>query len=89
MPVMQPASTLKDNSPLVRQASDVLLADQARAQGTFKLLERWKAEMPTEPEMLPKNKYTIFDRKERGYRKGVHKLPKWTRVSQRLNPPGY
>jgi hypothetical protein len=35
-------------------------------------VERWKAEMPTEEEMLPKDKYTIFDRKERKYRKGIH-----------------
>lgn len=66
-----------------------LLADEARAQGTIKLIERWKAEMPTEQEMPAKDKYTMFDRKQRGYRKGVHKLPKWTRVSQRLNPPGF
>ncbi|KAF2232189.1 hypothetical protein EV356DRAFT_470534 [Viridothelium virens] len=56
---------------------------------TTKLIERWKKEMPTEAEMLPRDKYTIFDRKERKYRKGIHKLPKWTRVSQRLNPPGF
>ncbi|OIW33808.1 ribosomal protein subunit L31 [Coniochaeta ligniaria NRRL 30616] len=56
---------------------------------TLESLERWKAEMPTEQEMLPKDKYTIFDRKEKKYRKGIHKLPKWTRVSQRVNPPGY
>lgn len=35
-------------------------------------VERWKATMPTEEEMLPKDKYTIFDRKERKYRKGIH-----------------
>ena len=35
-------------------------------------LERWKAEMPTEAEMRPKDKYTIFDRKAKGYRKGIH-----------------
>jgi hypothetical protein len=35
-------------------------------------LERWKEEMPTEQEMLPKDKYTIFDRKEKKYRKGIH-----------------
>jgi len=72
-------------------------------------VEKWKKEMPTEAEMLPKDKYTIFDRKEKKYRKGIHsefptllhnykawrlidwetELPKWTRVSQRLNPPGY
>ncbi|OHE94576.1 54S ribosomal protein L31, partial [Colletotrichum orchidophilum] len=56
---------------------------------TVAALERWKAEMPTEAEMLPRDKYTMFDRKEKKYRKGIHKLPKWTRVSQRLNPPGY
>ncbi|KAK1067333.1 hypothetical protein LTR12_008769 [Friedmanniomyces endolithicus] len=60
-----------------------------RTSDTIKLIERWKAEMPTEAEMLPRDKYSMFDRKARGYRKGVHKLPKWTRVSQRLNPPGF
>ncbi|KAI9819075.1 MAG: hypothetical protein M1826_001205 [Phylliscum demangeonii] len=54
-----------------------------------KSLARWSAEMPTEREMVPRDKYTIFDRKARGYRKGIHKLPKWTRVSQRINPPGF
>ncbi|KAK4190132.1 putative mitochondrial LSU ribosomal protein L31 precursor [Podospora australis] len=61
----------------------------AKKGETLQALERWKAEMPTEAEMLPKDKYTMFDRKEKRYRKGIHKLPKWTRVSQRLNPPGY
>ncbi|KAK3995951.1 mitochondrial ribosomal protein L31-domain-containing protein [Cladorrhinum sp. PSN332] len=61
----------------------------AKKGETLKALDRWQDEMPTEAEMLPKDKYTIFDRKEKKYRKGIHKLPKWTRVSQRLNPPGY
>ncbi|KAL5614810.1 hypothetical protein BROUX41_004899 [Berkeleyomyces rouxiae] len=56
---------------------------------TVAALERWKAEMPSEEQMMPRDKYTMFDRKVKGYRKGVHKLPKWTRVSQRVNPPGY
>lgn len=73
----------------VQVASAVPLSTQAQMQGTIKLIERWKAEMPTEQEMLPKDKYTIFDKKEKKYRKGIHKLPKWTRVSQRLNPPGF
>lgn len=75
-----------------------------------KAVERWNREMPLEQEMLPKDKYTIFDRKEKSYRKGIHsmcplefaystlecrtltrtpELPKWTRVSQRVNPPGF
>ena len=35
-------------------------------------LERWKEEMPTEAEMRPKDKYTMFDRKAKSYRKGIH-----------------
>lgn len=92
----------------------------AKKGETTKAVERWKAEMPKEDEMRAKDKYTIFDRKEKRYRKGIHstsclgeiggwdvtcamsmdrsslltfwafsELPKWTRVSQRLNPPGY
>lgn len=38
----------------------------------MKKVERWKAEMPTEGEMLPKDKYTVFDRKVKRYRKGIH-----------------
>ncbi|KAL8928785.1 MAG: hypothetical protein Q9208_001563 [Pyrenodesmia sp. 3 TL-2023] len=69
----------------------VAVVDTAlKKQGSsMKEVERWKAEMPREEEMRPKDKYTIFDRKEKKYRKGIHKLPKWTRVSQRINPPGF
>lgn len=44
----------------------------AKTGETLKQLERWKAEMPTEAEMLPKDKYTMFDRKAKRYRKGIH-----------------
>ncbi|KAL8817441.1 MAG: hypothetical protein Q9223_003726 [Gallowayella weberi] len=45
-----------------------------KKQGSsVKEVERWKAEMPREEEMRPKDKYTVFDRKEKRYRKGVHK----------------
>jgi hypothetical protein len=30
--------------------------------------------------MPAKDKYTVFSRHDRGYRKGIHKVPKWTRV---------
>jgi hypothetical protein len=76
-------------SPILRLAGKELLGESARALSSTKLIERWKVEMPTEAEMLAKDKYTLFDKKAKGYRKGVHKLPKWTRVSQRLNPPGF
>jgi hypothetical protein len=39
---------------------------------SMKKVERWKMEMPTEEEMLPKDKYTVFDRKVKRYRKGIH-----------------
>lgn len=39
---------------------------------TAKAVERWYREMPREEEMLPKDKYTIYDRKEKKYRKGIH-----------------
>ncbi|KAL1964444.1 hypothetical protein VTN77DRAFT_7002 [Rasamsonia byssochlamydoides] len=67
----------------------VAAALQNNGMPQTKSVERWYAEMPREQEMLPRDKYTIYDRKERNYRKGIHKLPKWTRVSQRLNPPGF
>ena len=37
-----------------------------------KAVDRWYQEMPREEEMVPKDKYTIFDRKEKKYRKGIH-----------------
>jgi hypothetical protein len=94
---------------------DTIVATLDNALGrlgkSMKKVERWKMEMPTEEEMLPKDKYSVFDRKVKRYRKGIHstsdgwgcwgvgvlvghglteaEVPKWTRVSQRLNPPGF
>lgn len=52
----------------------VATVDQALAKKgeTLKALEVWKETMPTEAEMLPRDKYTMFDRKEKRYRKGIH-----------------
>lgn len=44
---------------------------------------------PTEKEMLPKDKYTVYSKHSKGYRKGIHKMPKWTRISQRVNPDNF
>ncbi|PLB40255.1 mitochondrial 54S ribosomal protein mL60 [Aspergillus candidus] len=73
----------------VDQVVDTVAAALARQGQSTKSINRWYDEMPREQEMLPKDKYTIFDKKERRYRKSIHKLPKWTRVSQRVNPPGF
>ena len=50
----------------------VSAALQRNGIGSNKAVERWYKEMPREDEMLPKDKYTIFDRKEKRYRKGIH-----------------
>lgn len=54
--------------------SVVDVVDKALAkQGmTLPSLQVWKDSMPREEEMLPKDKYSIFDRKEKRYRKGIH-----------------
>ena len=41
-------------------------------------------ELPKEHEMPARDKYTVFSPHEKGYRKGIHKVPKWTRVSTML-----
>jgi len=45
--------------------------------------------LPKENEMQAKDKYTVFSRRSRGYRKSLHKVPKFTRIIQRTNPAGY
>ncbi|ETN39076.1 uncharacterized protein HMPREF1541_05298 [Cyphellophora europaea CBS 101466] len=74
---------------LVDQVVDTVSAALQKGGMSSKAIDRWYSEMPREEQMLPRDKYTIFDRKEKSYRKGIHKLPKWTRVSQRVNPPGF
>ncbi|MCJ1364672.1 hypothetical protein MMC16_003787 [Acarospora aff. strigata] len=44
----------------------------SKAGHTAKALERWRREMPVEREMVPRDKYSIFDRKVKGYRKSIH-----------------
>ncbi|KAK9381738.1 mitochondrial 54S ribosomal protein mL60 [Kockiozyma suomiensis] len=56
---------------------------------TSKLLDRLKAEVPLESEMLPRDKYTTFSRQEKGYRIGLHRVQKWTRKTIRVNPKGF
>ncbi|KAJ5083927.1 hypothetical protein NUU61_008506 [Penicillium alfredii] len=85
---MQKARQRKRLRAVDRVVDTVSAALQRNGQ-TSKAVQRWYAEMPREEEMLPKDKYTIFDKKEKTYRKGIHKLPKWTRLSQRVNPPGF
>lgn len=59
---------------LVDKVVDTLSTALQRQGISAKAVDRWYAEMPREEEMLPKDKYTIFDRKERKYRKGIHSM---------------
>lgn len=55
-----------------------------------KALSRAIAETIPENEMAVKDKYTVFSRSAKGYRKGVHFVPKFTRVSlPREGPKGF
>ncbi|TFK55257.1 60s ribosomal protein l31 [Heliocybe sulcata] len=46
-------------------------------------------QLPKEHEMPAKDKYTAFSPHSRNYRKGIHKVPKFTRITQRVNPKGF
>lgn len=54
------------------QVVDTISAALQKGGMASKAVDRWYREMPREEEMLPKDKYTIFDRKEKSYRKGIH-----------------
>lgn len=56
------------------QVVDTISAALQKGGLTNKAVERWYREMPREEEMLPRDKYTIFDRKEKSYRKGIHSM---------------
>ena len=58
----------------VDRVVDTISAALARNGQSAKAVQRWYAEMPREEEMLPKDKYTIFDKKEKTYRKGIHSM---------------
>lgn len=46
-------------------------------------------ELPTEQEMPARDKYTVFSRYGKNYRKGIHKVPHFTKITSRVNPKGF
>ena len=58
----------------VDRVVDTLSAALERNGHSTKAVNRWYAEMPREEEMLPKDKYTLFDKKEKSYRKSLHSM---------------
>lgn len=71
---MQKARQRKRLRLVDKVVDTVATALQNNGGMTAKAVERWYEEMPREEEMLPKDKYTIFDRKEKKYRKGIHSM---------------
>lgn len=55
---------------------------------TLRLLNK-PSLFPKEFQMSAKDKYSVFDKKAKDYRKGVHKVPKFTKLSLRRNPKFY
>ena len=67
----------------VDRVVDTISAALARNGQKARSVDRWYREMPREEEMLPKDKYTLFDKKEKTYRKGIHStLPLIVRLLQ-------
>ncbi|KAG4302722.1 hypothetical protein PCANB_001066 [Pneumocystis canis] len=62
-----------------------------KAGMTCHALERQIREITPEVKMHPKDKYTVFDKKAKKYRKSIHFVPKFTRVTvmNRMFPPGF
>lgn len=66
------------------------IGDALRAlKMTCNQLEKLDAEFPKEQDMPSKDKYWIFNKASKGYRKGAHRQPKWTKISNRSPPQGY
>lgn len=49
-------------------------------------IDHLKFDMPRFNEMSSRDKYTTFSKHSRDYRKPIHRVPKWTKLSFRENP---
>ncbi|CAH7689460.1 mitochondrial ribosomal protein L31-domain-containing protein [Phakopsora pachyrhizi] len=50
---------------------------------------RKAVELPKETEMSARDKYFVYSAKAKGYRKGIHKVPHFTKTTHRVNPKGF
>lgn len=67
---------------------DNVIAAVAESGVNCKALDEALA-LPKESEMLARDKYTVFSRAAKGYRKSVHKVPKFTKLTNRTSPAGF
>ncbi|CBQ72624.1 probable MRPL31-mitochondrial ribosomal protein, large subunit [Sporisorium reilianum SRZ2] len=82
------SSTRKNRVRMRLRAVDNVISTLQQSQIECNALTRALA-LPAEADMLAKDKYTTFSKHDRGFRKSVHKVPKWTRKTIRENPVGY
>ncbi|CAO3635298.1 mitochondrial ribosomal protein L31-domain-containing protein [Mucor lusitanicus] len=82
------SATRKANVRKRLKAVDDVIATVAESGVKCKALDEALA-LPKESEMLARDKYTVFSRSANGYRKSVHKVPKFTKLTNRTSPPGF
>ncbi|CAD6577146.1 MAG: hypothetical protein TREMPRED_001868 [Tremellales sp. Tagirdzhanova-0007] len=80
--------TRKANQRKRLKSVDSVIAAVAKTETTTKSLTR-ALSLPTEAEMVPRDKYTTFSPHHQGYRKSLHMVPKWTKLTLRQNPKGF
>ncbi|PWN19941.1 60s ribosomal protein l31 [Microstroma glucosiphilum] len=80
--------TRKSRVRLRLKAVDDVISTVQASGVHCKALDR-ALELPKESEMEARDKYTTYSPKGRDFRKGVHKVPKWTRLTLRTNPKGF
>lgn len=76
---------LNRNSMPVSEASQLNVRKIKPGVKSLRILDKAKY-FPKEHEMSATDKYSVFSRYSSGYRKGIHKVPKWTKLSIRRNP---
>lgn len=62
---------------------------QMEGSSTINKLNFLDKRFPKESEMPARDKYWVFSRYARGYRKGANRQPKFTKISNRTNPEGF
>jgi hypothetical protein len=76
----------RDRLRTVDSVITTLKAGLESVQQNCYVLDKVIERTPKESEMTPKDKYWIFDKKAKGYRKSVHRQPKWTKLTNRVPP---
>ncbi|RCK66732.1 54S ribosomal protein L31, mitochondrial [Candida viswanathii] len=82
-------SRMKQVDENIKNIYEGLLAAQGKTPGELtgaKRIDYLQFEFPKESEMTPRDKYTTFNRHWKNYRKPVHRVPKWTKLSFREDP---